>query len=434
MIGSISIFAFLIASTAPIAAEASTAIPMPAPLDFIGVDAPTVKTEFAYTAVDTFAYWADPGYHIGLQSTSLTWFNIKDIPEDFEVPESPYFYVNFIDAYGNSAASSKIDLTFDFEKLLFVDSFISNPTIKCSIMRGGEYTVEMGMSPNLYSHEERITVKDEACARVSGTRFKDNEDKTTTLFITSGYPYNPETVKGIHELSWVLTPENDPTYVIADGASPFSLETEQALMAAVDSVEFDFWAMEPGKYHCTVTSDFTPANRTFDLEIVDVLKAEISKDKEHYVLGTDSEANLQIAMTYGYPYISVNEETGTPTINVIAQLLDEEYTFNFSNENWRDSAVDYIADIKVPLKDVTYDIANENDWRVPLTIKVNFNGATQAEIPVEITIVNTSGIESIGSGSAAAPRYYNVFGQSVDGSYKGVAVTSDGRKLLLRGN
>lgn len=434
MIRSISISAFLIASTAPIAAEASTAIPLPAPLDFIAVDTPTFKTEFAYTAVDTLAYWAEPGYHTGLQSTSLTWFNIKDIPEDFEVPESPYFYVDFIDAYGNSAAFSKIDLTSDFEKLLFVDSFISNPTIKCSIMRGGEYTVGMGMSPNLYRHEERITVNDEACARVSSTRFKDNEDKTTTLFITSGYPYNPESVKGIHELSWVLTPKNDPTYIIADGASPFSLETEQVLMAAVDSVEFDFWAMEPGAYHCIVTSDFTPANRTFDLEILDVLKAEITKDKEHYVLGTDSEANLQIAMTYGYPYISENEETGKPTINVIAQLLDEEYTFDFSDEKWGDSAVDYIADIKVPLKDVTYDIANENDWRVPLSIKVKFNGAIQAEIPVEISIVNTSGIESIASDSTAAPRYYNVFGQSVDDSYKGVVVTSDGRKLLLRDN
>ena len=434
MIRSISIFAFLTASVASIDAEASAAIPLPTPLDFIAVDTPTVKTEFAYTAADTLAYWAEPGYHTGLQSTSFTWYNIKDIPEDFEVPESPYFFVNFVDAYSNPIAYSKIDLTFDFEKLLFVDSFISNPTVKCSILRGGEYTVEMGMAPNLYRHEECITIKDEACARVAGTRFKDNEEKTTTLYITSGYPYNPESVKGIHELSWTLTPENNPAYVIAEGGSPFSLETEQTLMAAVDSVELDFWALEPGKYHCIATSDFTPANRTFDLEILDVLKAEITKDKDHYVLGTDSEVNLQIAMTYGYPYISANEDTGKPTINVIAQLLDEEYTFDFSNEEWGKSTMDYIADIKVPLKDVTYDIAKENDWRVPLTIKVKFNGAIQAEIPVEIPIANTSGIEPIGADPTVTPTYYNVFGQPVDGFYKGIVVTSDGRKLLLRGN
>lgn len=434
MIRSISIFAFLIASAVSIDAETSTAIPLPAPLDFIGVDTPTVKTEFAYTAADTLAYWMEPGYHIGLQSTSLTWYNLKDIPEDFEVPESPYFFVNFVDAYSNPAASSKIDLTFDFEKLLFVDSFISNPSVKCSILRGGEYTVEMGMAPNMFSHEEHITVKDEACVRVAGTRFKDNEDKTTTLFITSGYPYNPESVMGIHELSWVLTPENDPTYVIADGESPFSLENDHALMAAMDSVECDFWAVEPGKYHCIVTSDFTPANRTFDLEILDVLQAEINKDKDHYMIGSDSEANLQIAMAYGYPYISANEETGKPTINVIAQLLDEEYTFDFSNEEWGNSAMDFIAEIKVPLKGVTYDIAKENDWRVPLTIKVIFNGGIQAEIPVEIPIENTSSIESIGPEPTVAPIYFNVLGQPVDGFCKGVVVSSDGRKLLLRGN
>ena len=152
------------------------------------------------------------------------------------------------------------------------------------------------------------------------------------------------------------------------------------------------------------------------------------------MIGADNEVNLKIAMKYGYPYISLNSDTGNPTIIVTAELLGQEHIFKFSDEEWLNSNVDYTADISVPLNDVTYEIANEYDWELPLNINVVFNGLTQLEKTIEIPLADPSGIEPVNADDKSSPKYYNVFGLPVDNSYRGIVITSDGRKMLMKGN
>ena len=428
-----SILAFLMASASTIAAEESSYTPLPVPWDFLAVKDLTICTNTAFI-VNNMIYWDEPGFHTGIQKGSLTLFSIKEIPEKFEAPESPNTFIRFIDAYGNLTSSHEMDISDDFTTMGFVENWASSCSAGCTVNRGGQYTVEFGLAPNLFKYEQQVIIQDEACARVYDTFFKKGEQMTSTLNITGGYPFNPSSLTGEHSLVWTLASADSPEHILAKGNETFSLETEQDLMAPLATIKLEYGSLEPGKYLCSVSSDFAPASRTFDVEVYDVLQTDISMDKDLYVIGTDSEVNLQIAIKYGYPHISLNSDTGKHTIIVKAELCGEEYVFDFSDERWSNSDVDYTADITVPLNGITNDIANEYDFKLPLGIKVVFNGATQFENTVEIPIADTSGIESINADSGTMPEYYNVFGQKVDYSYRGIVITSDGRKILSDGN
>lgn len=72
---------------------------------------------------------------------------------------------------------------------------------------------------------------------------------------------------------------------------------------------------------------------------------------------------------------------------------------------------------------------------VPISVKVNFNDKTQYEGVVDIPFKNdSSGIESVSIDNNASPsyKYYNIFGVEVDNSYRGIVITSDGRKILKK--
>ena len=427
-----STFAILIASTAAAAAEDSSFSILPAPLDFLAVKDFIIITEKAFIGNDQIS-WDGPSFHTGIQMGRLTCCNIKDVPDDAEAPKSPSLYIRFTDAYGNLASSHEYDLYKAFNKMGFSETLKFTEDVECAVSRGGLYTVEFGMTPELFKHEQQIIIEDEACARVYGTYFKKGEQAITALDITSGYPFEPSSLKGQRSLDWALTSAESPTLVLAGGSETFSLESDRPLIASAATVALELGSLEPGRYLCMVSSDFSPASHAFNVEVDDVLQAEVFMDKEQYLIGKDGAVDMRIAMKYGYPYISTNPDTGKPTIIVKAVLCGQEYIFDFSNEEWKDSEVNYTARISVPLTDVTYGIACEYDWNLPLDIKVIFNGATQMEKSVGIPIADSSGIESINADSRTLPKHYNLFGQRVNNSYRGITITSDGSKILTNG-
>ena len=425
-----SILICLIASSVTLTAEETTYASLPAPWDFLAVKDQKIKSVTAFLGND-YVFWEGEGFHTGLQEVTLTLFSTKEIPEEFDAPISPSIYLKYTDAYGNIEASHERDISDCFMMMKVLDSWEGSIGTGCTVNRGGEYTVEFGLAPGLFKEERQMTIKDEACARVYNTLFKSGEPMSSTLIVTGGYPFDTESIKGEHSLDWTLSPAGTSSSISGEGHETFTLETDKTLIAPVVNFNLDFGSLEPGKYLGSITSDFSPANSTFNVEVRDVLQTDISIEKEHYVIGTDNEVNLKIAMKYGYPYISLNSDTGKRTIRIRTELLGEEHIFDFSEEAWGDSYVDYTADISVPLNDITHDIASQSDWKLPLEIKVIFNGTTQTEKLIEIPLANTSGIESINSDDKSSPKYYNVFGQRVDSSYRGIVISSDGRKILL---
>lgn len=426
------LIAFLLPSASTLATEETSYTLLPTPWDFLAVKDQTIKTINAFI-VNNIEYWDEPGFHTGIQQGRLTFFSIKDIPEEFEAPEAPNVYIKYTDAYGNLEASHKKDISQDFKTMEFVEGWNCSHSVGCTVNKGGQYTVEFGLSPDLYKDKQEIVIKDEACARVYRTIFKKGEPMTSILNITDGYPFDASLLTGEYTLDWTLAPVESPTSIIAEGNETFSLETDKPLIASTSTMNLEFGSLEPGKYVGIISSDFAPAARTFDVEVNDVLQTDISFDKEQYVIGKDKEANLKISMKYGYPYISLNSDTGKPTIIIKAELLGQDYNYEFSNEVWSNSNVDYTADISVPLNNVSFDIAKEYDWALPMNIQIVFNGRTQMEKSIVIPVVDTSGVELIDADFKSSPIYYNVYGQRVDSSYRGIVVISDGRKMLMKG-
>ena len=244
---SFSLFTFLIASAAIVAAEETAYTPLPAPWDFLAVKDQKIESATAFIG-DDMIFWNGEGFHTGLQKGNLTLFSIKDIPEEVEVPESPNIYIKYTDAYGNIESSHEADMSDDFMNMEFVESWNSSRSVSCTVNRGGQYTVEFCLAPGLFKEEQQVMIKDEACARIYGTLFKRGQPMSSTLIITGGYPFDAASLKGEHSLDWNLASAESSASVLAEGHETFSLETDKPLIASTATINLDFGTLEPGKY------------------------------------------------------------------------------------------------------------------------------------------------------------------------------------------
>lgn len=416
-------------------AKGEESVTLPGSLDFLAVKDVKVATTTVFED-ENVLQWTGEGFHAGIQSCTFTLYNIKEIPSQFEVPENPTVYCIIKDAYGNEVYSSEKNIANEFNKMKLMKNYSSTTSISVGVSRGGEYQLSMSISPDLFSYEQDLLIKDEAGARVTNTKTKVNLDLCPVVSITSGYPYDPETVKGEKTLHWTVSPANDPTKIIADQTETFELDAEKPKLAAVVELPLAVEEeLEPGEYIYTLTSDFAPACRTFKAYVYDVPDVEVALNKTEYKAGEDTEATLKVTMSYGYPYISVDASTEKNSVFMTTKLLEESKTSEYSDPAWADSEVHCTADIAVSLSAVTDDVVNQYKGEVPLSLLINFNGERQYESTVIIPFAyDSAGIKDINVDNSdnAKIKYFNIFGVEVDDSYRGIVISSDGHKIIRK--
>lgn len=416
-------------------AKGEESVTLPGSLDFLAVKDVKVATTTVFED-ENVIQWTGEGFHAGVQSCTFTLYNIKEIPSQFEVPENPTVYCIIKDAYGNEVYSSEKNIANEFNKMKLMKNYSSTSSISVAVPRGGEYQLTLSISPDLFSYEQDMVVKDEAGARVTNTKTKVNLDLCPIVTITSGYPYDPETVKGEKTLHWTVSPANDPTKIIADQTETFELDADKPKLAAVAELPLAVDdELEPGEYIFTLTSDFAPACRTFKAYVYDVPDVEVSLNKTEYKVGEDTEATLKVTMSYGYPYISIDTNTEKNSVFMTTKLLEESKTTEYSDLAWADREVHCTADLTVSIAAVTDEVVNQYKGKVPLTLRISFNGESQYESTVIIPFAyDSAGIEGITVDNSvnAKIKYFNIFGVEVDDSYRGIVISSDGHKTIRK--
>lgn len=406
--------------------------PLSGDFDFLAIKDLQIKTSMSANA-DSLSDWTGEGYHAGIQLCGFTLYNCSDINKDVTLPDSAKFTFAIADSYGNSVDSVDLDMTSAFKKLKFTNKFSQSIQTQVGVYCGGRYKASAKLSPDFFSYETEIDLIDEACTRVSNNSVKVGGVLCPIIYITSGYPYDVEAVAGEHSLQWSVTPDDNPNKILANDTETFNLSNDKPLLAATDTLDLPVPELEPGKYIYTISSDFAGANRTFEATVIDTLKTELSLDKELYTVGVDKEAKLKIDMSYGYPYIATDSDTGTSTLRVVTTLLDDSNSVEYSDKSWATSTVQCTADIAVPLDKVTSDVVKQYEGKVPLNLSVVFNSETQYQATVLLNIeAESTGVRNITIGNDANQQiqYYNVFGMPVDDSYHGIVISNDGRKLL----
>lgn len=409
-----------------------SASPLPGSLDFL--EATDGKVYTGHILVDgTPQTWSGEGMHAGIQVFSFILQNYKDIPKDFEIPDSPASFCTISDLNGNVVASRENDMTGTFNRIKFTTSFRVSPNFSLAVTRGGKYKLTGGISPELYTYSQEIVLNDEPGAHVTGTTVKVDDGLSPILTITSGYPYDPQSVAGTHSMHWTVTSASDPSKIVADKTESFELSSETETLAAIAELTLTVPDAEPGEYIFTLESDYTPANRTFKAVVNDALHPELSLDKSIYEFGVDQEAVLSVKMTYGYPYIALDTATEEHTVTVNPMLLDQSNPIHFSDPAWADSEMNFSKDIKISFADVTLDDLKENTGKLPLRVLISFNGAAQSDDTLEVPFeYDSTGIGSVSAATPGEVKYYNIFGTEVDASYRGIVITSTGTKLYRK--
>lgn len=416
-------------------AEGAGPFIFPGELDFLAIKDVEFITDLAFSDEGP-VYWKGEGFHTGIQKVSYTIYNCKDIPKQFTLPQNTTMHFSIVNGYGEETASIDKDITADLNKIKFSKgNFKQQGALSLAEAGGGFYTFKVSISPDLFSYQFDVLLKDEAGARVSNTRTTVDSELAPIVKITSGFPYYPESVSGEKTLQWTIARADDPTNIIEEHNGTFELDASRSLLAADTTIDLPVENLTPGEYVYTLTSDYAPACLTFKAYVDDIFKADISLDKPSYCAGVDNEAKLTIGMSYGYPYILPDPDTNVPTITVATELLEDVTTKDFSDAAWENSDMNYAATIVVPLEKVTQKIVDEYKGDVPMDVAISFNGTTQYKDTVVIPFkYDTSWIESVAIDNKAnrQEKYYNIFGVEVDKSYRGFVITSSGQKIIRK--
>lgn len=425
-------------SSPTIQAQETVYTPLPAPLDFLAVKDISIETTavFEYGQLN---FWSGEGLHAGVQTISLTLFNHKEIQKNASIPEHPALVCEIYDMEGNLVVRQEEGLESTFSKIKFSHSITSKLSAAMTVLRGGKYKLKAEISPGLFSYETEFVLNEEPCMQIiSGTEGSIPETPYPEIYLSGGYPYESSEFSGEKSLNWKLTSINSPTEILAEGTEAFRLKSASPTLAPTAELmlkpEFDDdedTYLKAGEYQYTLISDFAPANHSFKVRIYDKLHTRVFV-KASYLVGVDKEATIKVDMSYGYPFIGKGAD-GKPTVEVCADLLGVETNVSYSDEAWADSEMNCIAELKIPIETVTDKDVEEYEGVIPLKLSVKFNGELQSEFTVELRFHSqSSGVTDIKAETSgnSKVRYYNVFGVEVDGSYRGIVITSDGRKIL----
>lgn len=413
-------------------AQESEYTPLSGDFDFLAVRNIKIST-IEVLDHGTMVFWDGDGLHTGTEQLRINLFNCKDIPKNIALPDDPKFICKIKDMDGNLVTEKESSVESTFNRLRFVRNLNTNFDSRQLVKRGGKYVISAEITPDLFYYETEILLPDDPCIHVF-----DKESTVDTLlcpqiFLSGGYPYNPSDFSGAKHLHWQIAATDAPDAVIEEKDETFELKSESADLAPVGSVRLDVANLRPGKYIYTITSDFAPANYSFTATVEDVLDPEITLDKESYTAGESKEAIIKVDMNYGYPYVGAGSSSDKPTVTVNAVLLDEETSVSYSDEAWVDSHMHCMAEVKVPLEKVTAEAVSENKGEFPLHLSILFNDTTKYETTLPLHFERgSSGIHGINADNSdkSKVRYFNILGVEVDESYRGLVISSDGKKII----
>lgn len=406
--------------------------PLAQPLDFIAVKDIRLMTSAVYEYGQIRDTISDD-LHPGVETLSLTLYNYKEIQRDAAIPDSTSFSLTISDKAGNLVVADDMPLNNVFKKFKYSKNYSTMLGIGLTVLRGGEYTVSATISPDLFSYERDMILTDKPCMQITSPSFCNVDSiPMTELFFSSGYPYEPTEFAGEKTLHWSVASVSAPDVVISEGTESFELKSDIPTLSAIATLMFDPEVSEPGEYKITITSDFAPANHSYTLKVFDIVDPEISLDKSVYTVDESKEALLRVNFDYGYPYVGVDSEGGKPTIEVVADLLGDETTAEYTDDAWADSEVHCDAELHVPLDKITDSIVESYDGEIPLDLTIKFNGMDKFNATVHIPFHGTSGVKAIEDNRHERHKVkrYNILGVEVDENYRGIVITSDGKKKI----
>ena len=429
--------ASFLALTAPacVLAQASEdVLPLAAPFEFLGIKDVKIATTYVYDH-GSLAAWNGEGLHAGIVDVSMMLFNHTDIPKGMTAPESAEFSCSVVDATGTVAFERETDLTYTFKRLPFVKNVSKGISVSGTLLRGGKYKAVAGISPDLFALEREFVLPDEASMQVMDNAVSVGAPLSPKLWLTSGYPYVPADFAGENKLRWTVTKAataTEPATDVAEHDEVFELQSETADLAAFATLNLKIEDPAPGVYVYTVSSpDFAPANYTFKGFVNDVFVPVVTIDKESYKVGESTEAVVTAEMDFDYPYVGAAAE-GEPTVTVVAKLLEQETKAEYRDAAWASAPMHCVGRVKVPLDKVTAEVVKEHNGEVLLTLSFLFNGVLRCELPITLHFEDgASAPVIVADPTIRAVRYFNVMGMEIDPStYRGLIITSDGRKLL----
>lgn len=412
-------------------AQDSEFTPLGQPLDFLAVKDEHLMTTATFSGGDIMGTDSSKLY-AGIESFSINIFNYKEIDRNATIPSNLTFALEITDKAGNVVAQNDMQLESSLKKIRYVTKFSTTVILGTTIIRGGEYRLKASITPDMYVYERDIVLEDNPCMQImSDSECTVDAIPSTQLLLSSGYPYTPSDFAGEKSLHWSVAPVGAPEKVISEGTESFELKSDTPTLAAIAELQLFPPAFEPGEYLYTFTSDFAPANTTFKLKVFDKLLPEISLDKTVYTVG-EKEAIIKVDMDYGYPYVGENTDTGKPTIEVTADLLEEQTTAEYTDAVWADSDVHCEAELHVPLDKITSEIAASYAGQVPMDLSILFNGSEKFKMTLPLPFNVGVGVQDVTVDGQEHDnvKYYNILGVEVDSTYRGLVITSDGRKIF----
>lgn len=409
------------------------------PYDFISLKDLNVYTQLADIENGTGKYtaWNTEGFHVGIETVGCT-LEIKQVPDDYVTPKNCNLSFSFIDMYGAKHDSVSDNLTAKFKTLEFVTYSKFTPHISFSHYRGGRYELHARLEPNMFLVTDTIDIQDEACMRVLGDYVRTGADMNVKAYVTTGWPYNPDTLSGNETVRWnIYKMKTDSTFTpVANGSKPINMKNaDKSLLAGYDSVNVSRAKPEVGRYRITYESDFKPANRVVYVDVVDTLRATVALDRNEYTCGKDSMALLHIKMDYKYPHISSTKIYPEPTIRINATMNDSKDSLLLSNDTLATKDLMYAGDWTVKFKAVPESELKNGVAHEMMNVTISFNGQQQYAISLPMTFLLATDINQPTAdepNSTPADEYgYNPAGQRVAKGYRGLIIKK-GKKYIYR--
>jgi len=415
------------------------------PYDYVTLT-PVFKTAQALYTLGTVSS-GGVGYHVGTESEALI-FEVGDLPENCApVKDALLKYITY-DMYKDTVESycdtTSMNQFFELvEEVKYTQSHYGDISVShaFTLRRGGRYGILYSTAPAIIQVSDTVDIIDEPGMHVRGDVAKLGSDYNFLAEVTTGYPFNPDTLSGNEWIKWtVARQEKDSsltTILAGDKKMPHLKNADRPLLAGIDTVNFIVGKelLTPGKYKIKFTSDFPTANQNITFDINDTLRATVALDRNEYTCGKDSMALLHIKMDYKYPHISSTKIYPEPTIRIKATMNDSKDSLLLSNDTLATKDLMYAGDWTVKFKAVPESELKNGVAHEMMNVTISFNGQQQYAISLPMTFLLATDINQPTAdepNSTPADEYgYNLAGQRVAKGYRGLIIKK-GKKYMPR--
>lgn len=394
------------------------------PYDFISLHNMKVFTSNIYIKEndkDILVNWTGNGFHVGIQTLSYQLL-ANNIPEDFVKPEDPYVSITNYDMYGNKCDSNFSSLLALFSRISkyskFTDHYKTSSYYSFMYNRGGRYEIKVRLEPKMCLLVDTVDIKGEPGMDVHGAYVHTGKDMEVLAYVTTGWPYNPDTLSGNETVKWnIYKMKTDSTFTpVANGSKLINMKNaDKPLLAGYDSVNVNLAKPEVGRYKIIFDSDFKPANRIVNVDVVDTLRATVKLDKTIFVAGTDKKVTAHILLDYQYPHISATKQYPQPTVVISSSLAGHSDSLLVSNDTLASRNLYQSVDWDISLGNVAEALAQSKSNTLPLKINITFNGSIQYSKSIILMFSDPTGINSVKTqnGNNGTGTVYDITGRRI---------------------